>query len=208
MRPELITASVVGVSIATGGFRHVPKRMWVLPPRTLAVAGAAVVAQRIISGMPNGRRFLPLIVTFVAVAIAVMGFRGAKDGSGATIRAARIGRIAVGVGALLNLVAIVAYGAMPVWTRAMQIAGVTPTYERVRIKSYAFSHFPTRLGWLGDVIPLPHGRIVLSIGDLVVLAGFVLLVRSKTRPDPADAADRAATAPALTTPALTAAAAT
>lgn len=78
-------------------------------------------------------------------------------------------------GLLLNLIVITANGAMPVSHTAAEIAGVdrSPTAAELKHEPMNAS---TLLPWLGDVIPLPRLGEVLSIGDLVLVAGIVRLV--------------------------------
>lgn len=92
------------------------------------------------------------------------------------------GMLLVALGGALNLAAISANGGvMPAWPTALRIAGLRPTggYEN----SAAVAH--PRLQALGDVIPVPGpwpiGN-VLSVGDLILFAGTLLLLHRTCRP--------------------------
>jgi hypothetical protein len=84
-----------------------------------------------------------------------------------------VGLMAAGL--LLNLIVIAANQAMPVSQTASDIAGVTRSPTAAELK-----HEPMRpstvLPWLGDVIPLPRLGEVLSVGDLLLVAGIARLV--------------------------------
>lgn len=96
------------------------------------------------------------------------------------------GMVVVALGGAANLAAISANGGvMPAWPTALRIAGLQQGagYHNSTAVSGA------RLQFLGDVIPLPGpwpiGN-VLSVGDLLIFAGLlVLLHRSCRTPRPA-----------------------
>jgi hypothetical protein len=91
------------------------------------------------------------------------------------------GALVIGVGLVLNLAAIVANGGMPVSLEAARVAGIEPgTYLRSAVKHREM--LPgTPLGFLGDVIPLPYLRTVVSIGDVVLAAGIFRMVDGLVR---------------------------
>jgi hypothetical protein len=78
-------------------------------------------------------------------------------------------------GLLLNVVVIGINRAMPVSGIAAEIAGVarTPTAASFEHERMGPS---TVLPWLGDVIPLPRLGEVLSLGDVLLVAGVAVLV--------------------------------
>jgi hypothetical protein len=102
------------------------------------------------------------------------------------------GALAIGAGLVLNLAAIVANGGMPVSMEAARVAGIEPgTYLHSAVKHREL--LPgTPLGFLGDVIPLPYMRTVVSIGDVVLAAGIFRLVDALVRYDPRHRAARGA----------------
>jgi hypothetical protein len=92
------------------------------------------------------------------------------------------GAILIGLGLLLNLSVILANGAMPVSLWAARVSGsrVAPHLQnsvKHRVKGPG-----TRLGFLGDIIPVPPLGIV-SAGDVVLGAGVFLLVTFLMAPD-------------------------
>jgi hypothetical protein len=92
----------------------------------------------------------------------------------------RLGCVVLGGGLLLNLIAIMPNGGMPVSTEALERVGAP------RSMSVTEGHFykhvaadrDTRMSGLGDVIPLPFAATVVSIGDIVMLTGIALVVGS------------------------------
>jgi Family of unknown function (DUF5317) len=90
------------------------------------------------------------------------------------------GLIVAAVGLLMNLTVITVNGAMPVSADAVRAAGG----EELEISDSALKHEEldddTRLGFLGDIIPLP-GLGIWSIGDVVLAAGLALLAYRQTR---------------------------
>ena len=90
------------------------------------------------------------------------------------------GLLIAAVGLLMNLTVITANGAMPVSAEAVRAAGG----DELEISEGALKHEvlddDTRLGFLGDIIPLPAIGI-WSAGDLVLAAGLALLAYKQTR---------------------------
>lgn len=80
------------------------------------------------------------------------------------------GMLLAGAGLAVNLVVIIANGAMPVSLEAARIAGIETSLAT------GIGHEPmtssTVLAWLGDVIPLPGIGLVISPGDIVLAAGL------------------------------------
>jgi hypothetical protein len=107
------------------------------------------------------------------------------------------GALAIAAGLVLNLAVIVANGGMPVSMPAARAAGIDPgAYLKSAIKHREMVA-GTPLGFLGDVIPIPFLRTVVSIGDVVLAAGIFRLVDALVRSEPrrGAAGDRADPAP-------------
>lgn len=88
---------------------------------------------------------------------------------------ARPGMGLAGVGVLLNLVVIVANGAMPVHAPSAERAGVPISFEEAALKHEVMdpsTHFP----WLGDAIAIPLLKTVISLGDVLLALGIGLFV--------------------------------
>jgi Family of unknown function (DUF5317) len=82
------------------------------------------------------------------------------------------------IGALINLFMTVNNHGMPYSVNAMHNAGVLPQKYNDQPKVTVASH-PQRRGdqlvLLGDVIPVPPLKIVVSIGDVIVALGFAMM---------------------------------
>ncbi|MGH2705392.1 MAG: DUF5317 domain-containing protein [Actinomycetota bacterium] len=90
------------------------------------------------------------------------------------------GAVLVALGLALNLVVIVGNGAMPVSRAAAEAAGLRSAGELDASVKHRLMDPGTRLRFLGDVIPLPVFRRVVSIGDAVLAAGLFVLVERTT----------------------------
>ena len=84
----------------------------------------------------------------------------------------RPGMALIVLGLLLNALVIGANGAMPVDLDAVAELGG----QGVPLGKHEALDDDTRFGFLGDVIPLPPLRTIISIGDIVLAAGLVALV--------------------------------
>lgn len=102
------------------------------------------------------------------------------------------GALIIGGGLVLNLAVIVANGGMPVSLDAARVAGIDPgAYLDSAVKHRRMLP-STPLGFLGDVIPVPHLRTVVSAGDVAIAAGIFRLVDALVRYDPRHRAARGA----------------
>ena len=81
--------------------------------------------------------------------------------------------VVLAAGWLLNVVPLALNDGMPVSSVAMRSAGVS---GEVVDEGNLWKHVPatssTDASWLGDVIPVPPLRVVISVGDVVLLAGI------------------------------------
>ena len=94
------------------------------------------------------------------------------------------GVVVIGCGLLLNLVAVVLNNGMPVRGEALVTAGVVDQDELATVSLGAPRHLETpsdRLAVLGDVLPIPATRDVLSFGDLIVILGVGDAMRDLAR---------------------------
>jgi hypothetical protein len=85
-------------------------------------------------------------------------------------------------GAALNSLAILANaGVMPASARAMRIAGLVPGGDFANSAPVAHPHLLA----LGDVIPVPGpwplGNVI-SVGDILIMAGLLVIVHRASRP--------------------------
>jgi hypothetical protein len=113
----------------------------------------------------------PRSVQNVGLLVVIYGATGAflaRNWSSTTGRL-HAGLVLLAGGFLLNAVPIALNGRMPYSGRAADYLGLHGnTGKGVRIGP------GTHLGWLGDVIPVPGVRAVVSVGDLVIVVGIVV----------------------------------
>jgi hypothetical protein len=92
------------------------------------------------------------------------------------------GALLIGLGLVLNLSVILANGGMPVSLWAMKVSGShAATHLQNSVKHQVMGR-GSRLGFLGDIIPVPPLGIV-SVGDVVLGAGVFVLVTRLMAPD-------------------------
>ncbi len=84
----------------------------------------------------------------------------------------------VGLGSLANFIVIAANGGkMPVSPRALDAVGLSLT----ETGTHVLMEEGTRLFWLADIIPLPPPYpfpMVISIGDILITVGVMLLIQN------------------------------
>jgi hypothetical protein len=89
--------------------------------------------------------------------------------------APRLALLGVVVGGSMNAVVTLVYGYMPVLKEATVVAGYSPFAGLHPDPRYVYSD---GLGWpgilLGDLLPIPGGLKVLSLGDLLLLPGLAV----------------------------------
>lgn len=90
------------------------------------------------------------------------------------------GLLIAAVGLLMNLTVITANGAMPVSADAVRAAGGDASEIQEGALKHQEMNDDTRLGFLGDIIPLPALGI-WSAGDVVLAVGLALLAYKQTR---------------------------
>ncbi|MQA99877.1 MAG: hypothetical protein GEU78_06230 [Actinobacteria bacterium] len=99
------------------------------------------------------------------------------------------GMVLAAVGTMLNVLVIAVNGAMPVALGAAQIAGAG-------VRDLGIKHeildAETRLPWLGDVIPVPGLRVLISVGDVLLAIGIAWLVYRRTMAGAGEASEPAA----------------
>ncbi|MGH9119403.1 MAG: DUF5317 family protein [Acidimicrobiales bacterium] len=165
----VLVGLVVGRVIPPGP-RHLAglsARWWGLLPAGLALA---LLSTRL-DGAP-------------AVIVGVAGLGGLVAFTSGNLHLAGMGVLTLGLG--LNLFAIVVNAGMPVRPEAMVSAGIVSQAEvdagGIDLSGYRHMERPgERLAVLGDVVPLPFGRTVVSVGDIVVAVGAADVVAHLTR---------------------------
>jgi hypothetical protein len=88
------------------------------------------------------------------------------------------GLLLAGAGMALNVLVIATNGAMPVLESSAERAGITQTIDDASIKHESLDG-DTVLPWLGDAIPVPPFKEVLSVGDVVLALGLCRLVDAR-----------------------------
>lgn len=171
--PLIGVVLAVGLSLARGGrFRHAAHNdlHW------LPVLVAGLVLQTLLDalaerGLVGDAGTVALLLLSEA---AVLGFcirNWYRDGMGL-----------VGLGFSLNVLVILANGGMPVGQGAIRAMGGDPT-AAVLVGKHHLMTATTALPWLADVIPLPPIDLIVSVGDIVLVAGMVPFAHDLMRPD-------------------------
>lgn len=87
------------------------------------------------------------------------------------------GMAVLGVGLVANLVVILLNGGMPVDAEvARQFGGEEAVSRLAGSAFHVAAGRGTKLPFLGDIVPLPWGDALVSVGDLLMLAGVALFV--------------------------------
>lgn len=146
-----------------------PLRWW-----PALAAGAAVQWVPELLAVPEDAAFAAVVASYAALAAF------------AVANITMVGMPVVLVGLALNTAVIVANGGMPVRAEAVAAAGIADTREEVAALDYGSKRHlerdDDRLTILGDVIPVPPLREVLSFGDLILAAGVADVVFRLLRP--------------------------
>lgn len=165
-------------------------------PFTLVVLGVAVVASLVRGGRLRrvadahlAGTWLLFVGVLLQVGVQVAAARGHLEGTDGYVfllasqllvlawvwrNRYRPGMVLIGLGLALNAVVIGLNGAMPVDPKAIEaigLSGAEPPPGKHILMTDA-----TRLGWLGDRLPLPPLHTVISVGDIVLAAGLIPLV--------------------------------
>jgi Family of unknown function (DUF5317) len=102
------------------------------------------------------------------------------------------GMLIAGLGLAMNLLVIVANGAMPVSSQAASAAGLSAPTESSAFKHEAMDS-DTVLAWMGDVVPVRGIGEVWSVGDFLIALGIARLIYARMltqrRADSAEASD-------------------
>jgi hypothetical protein len=167
----LLLGLVLG--FATGGR---PRNVGLRPMRGIGALGGAVVLQ-----------IVPQLVDVAGTTgLACVLGSYALLAAFALINVRLVGMPVVLVGLFLNLVVIGANGGMPVRGDAILTVDRDRTPAQLRDLSFgAKRHLEDagdRLTFLGDVVPVPPLRQVLSFGDLILAAGLVNVVFRLVKP--------------------------
>ncbi len=173
-----LVAGLAGGYLAGGRLSNMPS----VPPRAAGVVLCLVIAQvvilRVVS-LPDAAHGAFVTLTCIAagafVLIAWQRWRGR--------RVVAVALAVIALGWALNTAVIAANGNMPVSSWALHVAGYDESLNvaAVGVRKHEDLSQDTRMVMLGDVIPIPHAKRVLSIGDVFLLAGIALFVAGAMR---------------------------
>jgi hypothetical protein len=150
-----LAAGLVAGRLWRSPFRHLAEprlRLWALLP--------AGVLTQVVAGVVDVAVLIPLSYLVLAAFVVV--------------NLHLVGMPIVLLGLCLNLLVIAINGGMPVRADALVEVGLVERDELSQLSFATGRHLEgpdDRLSFLGDVVPLPVGRQVVSFGDLVLLVG-------------------------------------
>lgn len=178
----LLVLFAVTVGLVVGYFRNGRAiNLTNLEVQRPALAAISVFAYAIVEFFTPGSagllRTMVVVTTFVLIVVAASNYR---------VKGAGI----IAFGLVLNLIVLVANQAIPVRLASLDAVGaaVSTTTEAngtistvERLSSIqVLETATTKLAWLGDIIPIPLFRSVISFGDIIALAGLIVLVLNAT----------------------------
>lgn len=180
-----IVAGLVAGLVAGGRPRYAARRTLRWWP-ALAVGASAQWVPELLD-VPEDAAFLAVVVSYVAL------------GAFAVANLGLVGMPVVLVGLAFNVAVIMPNGGMPVRGSAVVAAGIADDQAGAAAIDYGSKRHledeGDRLTVLGDIIPVPPLREVLSFGDLILAAGIgnvvFRLLRPRHVPRPAPEADDA-----------------
>jgi Family of unknown function (DUF5317) len=154
---------MVLVGVVAGLVR--PRRARYGPPRAVAVVFAAAAIQ-VVSVTTNGVVHAALLVTSIVLGAVWIA-----------LQRRHLASVLLGIGVSLNLAVVAANGGMPVDSGALASVGRGDVDVT---RGFLYKHVPmtgnTRLSWLGDRIPVPIQRNVISVGDVLMAIAICLWV--------------------------------
>lgn len=186
----LVGLGGTAVGLARGGRL---RRLLALRLRAAPLAFACLGAQLALGAgggsPPPVLRDAVVVASYAGIGLwLVLNARSQRDGL-------RLAFVVLAVGWLLNVVPMALNDGMPVSAAALRAAGASG--EEVD-EGNLWKHVPatssTEAAWLGDVIPVAPARAVISVGDVVLLAGVGAVVALALSAGPAPASPAAARA--------------
>jgi hypothetical protein len=183
----LLTPAILGILVGylLGGRLIGLTTLRLRAPWLLWVATAVQIAQyhaKPVRAFLEDRIGLPMFPIVLALVLLWLGLNIRQ-----TQLMLRVAGATILLGAVLNGAAILANGYMPYSTWAAEAAGLPATVVTPKNKP---ANTNTRLPFLGDIVPLPLLRKVLSPGDVLIGLGaataiVVAMRRRPNGPDPA-----------------------
>lgn len=166
-----LIAIAIGAALGVRGGGEVSNIGRWQPPLWQALVGG-IVAMGVIDLFHIGGWFGSLVA--IASTAAVLAFAVANVRIG--------GMVVIASGLVLNLVVTIFNWGRPVSSSALVSSGIVKSSEVSKLVLTGGRKLAdgAALGFLGDVIPLPWGQVI-SIGDLAILVGTVLVTSSVLR---------------------------
>ena len=162
-----VTAGLVGGYFRKGQVSNIPtlNPKW---PLLLAPALVLYVASSV--GIPSYSLNLTLVATYGLIIALFRNY---------AIKGASI----IGLGLALNLRVLVLNGGIPVRPESVEIVN-DGVFDPSQLNAIELAEdADTGLAFLGDIIPVPIFDTVVSFGDLIALAGLIVLVVNATIKD-------------------------
>jgi uncharacterized protein DUF5317 len=142
-----------------------PRRAQFGAPRAVAVVVAAAALQ-VASVATTGAVHAALLATSLLVGIVWLA-----------LQRRHVASVLLAIGVGLNLAVVAANGGMPVDSGALARVGRRDVDVT---RGFLYKHVPmtrdTRVSWLGDRIPVPIQRNVISVGDALMAVAICLWV--------------------------------
>ena len=173
----LAVGSLVGWAIG-GSWRTLSSMQFRRPTLVLgAIAAQLALELPGLDSWPADFRFAIIVVTYLVAGWWL--FENARTSSGA----ARTGIGLLSLGGFLNFLVIALNGGMPVSKSALGRAGIASSVSVIQghLSKHVLANQTTVLRVLGDVVPLPWLRSVISPGDILMAIGIGAVVAATMR---------------------------
>lgn len=172
--PLIGVVLAVGVSLLRGGrFAHAARNdLFWLPVLIAGLLVQTLLDALAARGLVGDAGTVALLVVAEA---AVLGF--------CVRNWYRAGMALIAVGFSLNVLVILANGGMPVSPDAITAMGGDPAAATALAGKHHLMTEATRLHWLADIIPLPPVDIIVSVGDIVLVAGMMPFAHDLMTPE-------------------------
>ena len=181
--PFAVVLGLIAGSAARGSWQALGDTRFWRPSFVLAaIATQAALALPGLRGWSTDVRFAIVVMTYLILGWwLVENARRSSNGI-------RLGFGIIAGGWLLNLVAIVPNGGMPVSRSALARAGIASSTSVIRghLAKHVSINTGTVLRVLGDTIPLRWFRSVVSLGDVLIAVGIGVLVAAAMKAPKAD----------------------
>jgi|ERR1041384_3865936 hypothetical protein len=176
----IVILAGIGIGLARGGSL---KNLVTVKVRFMGLLYVAVALQL-------GAQFVPESASIWAYAMVVSSYAAVFVVAGANYRIP--GMLVVALGALCNFTVILANQGMPISETAARASGHAPRSLLLRGKHYLDAG-TAHLRFLGDNIALHFSPSIISVGDIIIWIGIVVILQDLMQP--ASVAQQAKPAP-------------